>query len=166
MTVRVEKYVIKIRVKRNVVPARIVQQVIYVLMDYAPSDVVLMQIVLMIGLVKMANAKILVTSYLREYRVEIIRNVMSMIIELFACVLMGSRENRILNVSGILVTRMTIVRQTRNVVQTKFVEIRVWSKVLADQMHNVELRIEWLIVRAHLGIMEMLNSNASQVNII
>lgn len=49
-----------IRVQQNVVPARIVQQVIYVLMDYALSDVALMQIVLMTGLVKMVNAKILV----------------------------------------------------------------------------------------------------------
>jgi len=143
-----------------------VHRVIYVLMDFAPSDVVLMQIVLMTGLVKMANAKILVTSCLRGYRVETIRNVMLTIIKLFACVPTGSRENRILNVSGILVTRMTTVRRTRNAVQTKFVEIRVWSKVPADQMHNVELRIEWLIVRVRLDIMEMLNLNASQVNLI
>jgi len=91
---------------------------------------------------------------------------MSTIIEQFASVPMGSRENQILNVLDILVPRMTIVRRTKYAVQTKFVEIRVWSKVPADQMHNVELRIEWLIVHARLDIMEMLNLNASQVNII
>jgi len=120
----------------------------------------------MTGLVKMVNAKILVTSWLREYRVETIQNVMSTIIELFVCVPTGSKENRILNVSDILVTRMMIVRRTRNVVPIKYAEIHVWSKVLVDQMHNVGLQIEWLIVRAHLGIMEILNSNASKVNII
>lgn len=135
-------------------------------MDYAPSDVVLALIVLMTGLVKMVNAKILVKSCLRGYHVETIRNVMSTIIELFACVPMGSRENLTLNASDILATRMKIVRQARNAVPTKYVEIHVWSKVPAGQMRNAELRIEWLIVHAHLGIMEMLNSNASQVNII
>jgi len=119
----------------------------------------------MTGLAKMVNAKILVTSFPQEYRVETIPNVMSTIIEPFVCVPTDSRENPILNVLDILVTRMMIVRQTKNVVLTKYVEIHVWSKVLVDQMHNVELQIEWLIVRVHLDIMEMLNSNASQVNI-
>ena len=135
-------------------------------MDYAPLDVVLMRIVLMTSLVKMVNVKILVPSCLQGYRVETIPNVMSTIIELFACVPTGSRENQILNVLDILVKKMTIVRQVKNVVPTKYVEIHVWSKVPVDQMHNVELQIEWLIARVHLGIMEMLNSNASQVNII
>jgi hypothetical protein len=129
------------------------------------SDVVLMQIVRMTGLAKMVNVKILVTSFPQEYRVETIPNVMSTIIEPFVCVPTDSRENPILDVLDILVTRMMIVRQTKNVVLTKYVEIHVWSKVLVDQMHNVELQIEWLIVRVHLDIMEMLNSNASQVNI-
>lgn len=96
---------------------------------------------------------------------ETIPNVMSTIIEPFVSVPTGSKENPILSVLDILVTKMTIVKQTKNVVQTKYVETHVWSKVLVDQMHNVELRIEWLIVLVHLGIMEMPNSNASQVNI-
>lgn len=93
---------------------------------------------------------------------ETIPNAMSTIIEPFVNVPTDSKENPILSVLDILVKKMTIVKQTKNVVQTKYVEIHVWSKVLVDQMHNAELQIEWLIVLVHLVIMEMPNSNASQ----
>lgn len=111
----------------------------------------------------MENAKILATRLV--YLAAIIPNVALTTIELYACVLMDSKENLMLNAFDILVIRTMTARQIKNVVQIKCVEIHVWSKVLVDQMHNVESQTKWLIVLAHLGITEIRNLNVNPVNI-
>lgn len=140
----------------------LIYRVIFVKMDYVPSDADTIKIVLQIVAASMANAKIpvlvLITSLVArmpfaEYQTTYHR----------VCVLMAGKAIQLPNVFDTVVSPMVTVSRRKSAAPIKCAEIHVWKYRFVVSTLNAASLIGTFSVPVPQGIVEMHKLNANQV---